>query len=123
MHAVSETSETTVKVQGAGSGCAMVEGQSAPGNHLDLSLSGLHFRTRPGRRRPNPPHAIAQGRAKDVKSRTFYASQSALGTANPEATLTANDRASNRPYMGDPRHRRCRSTLGVSATISCTYII
>ena len=61
MHAVSETSETTVKVQGAGSGCAVVEGQSAPGNHLNLALSGPHCRTRPGRRSTNHAHAIAQG--------------------------------------------------------------
>ena len=34
-------------------------------------------------------------------------------TANPALALTAIDRASNRPYMDDPRHPRCRSTLVV----------
>ena len=60
MHAVSETSETTVKVQGAGSGCAVVEGQSAPGNHENLALSGSHFRARLGRKSTNRAHDIAQ---------------------------------------------------------------
>ena len=45
----------------------------------------------------------------DVRADSHAEDRMRRRTANPAPALTAIDRASNRPYMGDLRHRGCYS--------------